>query len=531
MYRFKIMVIDDRISKRIDDLTNFFTNLPINNNHKLSEEEKEIYRNKLKIEFDVIYPKEIDILDIFIKDNQVDAYFLDVIYDEIASWTLTSILQSIRRYNENAPIFMYSTEWQERSILEEVSIAFRNGFPGKTATYFYNLNDINEMVTEFKEAVHPNQIIDIQREREFIKNMIVRSYGITEKVPYSAKEDVAILHISDIQYGDENETKYIINLWREVSRVCEELKGQKRIDGIDLLAITGDISMHGQKKEMEIAKEDLRKLFKLLWRAEYESGEYKERILLVPGNHDYDLNFCALNYFVSENKPNERRIDFEKIAKILSDENREEKNDYQELGMAAYRDFAYDLMGNVTLYEKEKLNFVEKRFKSWNLRIILLNTCNFIRAEKTNGVGIDEKELEDIVNDIDSEKMYTLVLSHHTPLVVENLQDSEKERFRTSYKTVIHTCQAKVWLGGHRHVHAQKIEETTVDECEVYEAATIRLDEEWGKDEKYKVKAKDGTEIQSCRGFQIVLLEKKGDSYEPKVFRYRFDEDGIAHEI
>lgn len=541
MYRYKIMIIDDQIEKRIDNLSDFFTNVPLDINKRLSEEQREAYKRQIGLEYEVIYPLGHEILDEYVKANTADAYFLDVYLENEedpennVGWNLGKALSAIYTHNPKAPIFMYSTDWRDRDVLKKVTDEFRQCFPGKTASYFYDLNNIVAIVEGFREAARASQIEKISRERKFIKNMIVKAYGKTEKEPFSRDKDVAILHISDIQYGDRNTTEYNMNLWAEVARVCKELTREKRISGIDLLAITGDISMHGKSEEMKMAVDDLEEdLFKKLWADEFESKKYQERILLVPGNHDYDLNFCTADYLVSENGPNkgDRTIDFEKAGNSLLDGNRKKINNYHTMGLTAYKDFAYRITGNPVYYQKKYLNYVENRYTSWNMRFICLNTCGGICAEKTNGISIDQEEVREIINGNYDDKCYTIVLSHHSPLFENELKDEEKERFHVSCTSIINSCRVNVWLGGHRHIQKDEAKLTTAQKVEVYDASTVSLKEHWASDPDYKVQTVDGKIVKSRRGFQIIILKNdQMGSYEPSLIKYVFDEDGVAKKV
>lgn len=536
MYKYKVMIIDDEICSRINYLSDFFTNKMLDRNANLTELDREKYKQEIGIEFEVCYPMQHENLDEYVKSHKADAYFLDVYLEKGQGWNLSKAITAIYKYNKRAPIFAYSTSWREKEVLNEVTNEFRDSWQEKTVSYFYDLNRINKIVSGLDKEVTPEQIEMLKRERRFIKDVIVRAYGKTEKVPFSENEDITILHISDIQSGDPNTTKYNANLWAEVVNVCEKLKGEKEIAGIDLLAITGDISMHGKSKEMrEIEKELNNYLIKKLWPDEYCTKDYQERILLVPGNHDFDLNFCSLDYLISQNGPNkdDRKIDFEKASESLKNGNRKKIcDDYRIMGLTAYREFAYRLTGNQIHHQSKHLNYVDERFTSWQLRIICLNTCDGIVAEKTNGVAIDEEEYKEIVNGQYNDGCYTLVLSHHSPLFESQLCGDEKEEFKTKYITIINSCHVGTWLSGHGHEQKDRLTKTTVQMAEVYEASTISLKEEWTNGEEYIVQTVDGDMPNARRGFQIIVLKKGTDgTYKPEVIPYVFDEVGAPHRV
>lgn len=534
MNKYKIMLIDDDLKTRWENLSAFFTNTILDNCEKIKETEKGYYSKKLVVEFDIVMPQKSEFLDEFIKKNKVDAYVLDVLYEE-AGWEkckLQNILGYIRVHNPQAPIFVYSLDWQSKAILHEVSSAFRNGFPGKMVSYYYDLKEINEIVLDFINSGKEEDLDRVIHERNFIREVIARHQGRTIKIPKSQEGDVSILHISDIQYGDKNTTEYKVGLWKEIVRTCKKMQRDQRIAGIDLLAITGDITMHGRRKERVEAERDLCTLFEDLWEDEYENGSYKERILLVPGNHDYDLNYCVMDYLGVENKNGSREIDFDKIIENLKSRKKMNDSNYTSEGFAEFRKFAYEITGNDFFLSSANLNYVEKRFKDWNLRFICLNTADGIRAEKTNGVKLfGEDYCNQIIRSEDwDDDIFTIALSHHTPTFKTKLEGEEQSKFSIACNSIMQTCGIRLWLGGHRHLHGRKEEVDKIYPCTICESATVRLEEKWADEDAYKVNTEKG-EITSHRGFQIINLKKQQSGFKVEITKFVFNEFGGALEV
>lgn len=534
MYKYKIMIIDDNIINRKNTFNNFLTNQLIDSNGNIAKHERDELRDELNIEFEVIYPEEKKFLDTFIEEHKVDAFFLDVLYPDWPGITLGYVLQSIRKHSYNTPIFVYSNEWENHSIIKKVNDAFRDIFRNNTPAYYYDLNEVTGINSQIELATQRNDLKAAVYERKFIKDIITNAYNRTTKEPFSKSGDLAILHISDIQYGDKSFTSYTENIWNEVAKKCKDLITSERIAGIDLLTITGDISMHGRYDEMDLAYEDLKKLFKRLWEAEYENEDYKERILLVPGNHDYDLNYCILNYIKAENQKDKRKVDFEKISKALAGTISKKFNDYQIMGFSAFRDIAYKITNDIFYYKTDNhLNVVQNRFLDWNLRFVLLNTADAINAMETNAIGINQDELSKMCADENEKRNpFTIVLSHHTPLLKDDLKGKAVVRkYEESFNKIIHTFNAKLWLGGHRHIDGGKtIQVGKIDNCKILENATITLEEKWKSKEISVVNTKQG-EISSKRGFEVVILKKKEDEFETEVVKFAFDKDGVAHKV
>lgn len=532
MYKYKVMIIDDNIDDRRELFTKFLTNDFLNSHCKLDEAGKKLCQEKLKYELTLVSPMPFENIETFIKQNKADAYFLDVMYPENCDWNLERIISKIRIYNINAPIFVYSSAWSDQPVIETVSQAFRRAMPGRTPAYYFSLDDITVWVRnafENKTCILDslNQIVE---ERKFIIDIISKAYGKTNKVPFMNDKGIVLLHISDIQYGDANTTDYTLDLWREVERKCKELQRSGDIKGIDILVISGDIAMHGRISEYREGKEDIESLCSLLWPDEKEDKAFRERIVLVPGNHDFDLNYCAIDYYQAKNLVGERKIDFEAIREALTNENRIKSGDYHTMGLAAYRDFAYDLTGNPVFYDAPGLNFIEHNFSNWNLRFVCLNSCDGICAEKTNGVNFEKNTFSKIFNDNRNGDCYTIAVSHHSPLFKDGLTEAQKKSFFTNCNSIIRNFNVKVWLGGHRHVYHRDEVRVGGTECDVYEAPTIRLDEAWGKDEIYKILTEQG-EICSTRGFEIIVINPEEEKAEPDVYKYVFDEKGSACKV
>ncbi len=536
MYTYKIMIIDDQIKHR-KYLKKFFTNDLLNENDKLGENEKDLYKAMVSVEFKVYAPQKEDILSDYIQNNMVDAYFIDVFLNrEGCNWHLTDALNAISRHNSRAPIFMYSGNWQDKRVLDKVTKAFREAYPGKTPAHYYELDDIERIQRNFGEASDKAQIEEMRRERVFIKEVINKAYGTTQKSPFSDKGDIVILHLSDLQYGDKNMTPYKDSIYLEISRTCNRLKNSERIAGVDLLTITGDVSMNGWKTEFDKAEEDLKKLSKKLWPGEYNSTEYKERIMVVPGNHDYDLNFCTIEYLCSKSVVIDgvRKIDFDKAKDSLTSERKTKLRDYYTLGLQAYKDFAYEITGNEVFYGNSHphLNYSDERYRDWGLKFIGINSCDGISAECTNGVAINNDESRQKIIDQHTDDNYIVVLSHHSPLFAEEMTGEEKNRFAQRCQEIQNLAQEKagIWLGGHRHTIGS--EERFVRKnkwMRFCEATTLCLQEKWEGDD-FKVETIDGTTIESRRGFQIVILRKKGDSFESEVIPFFFDDKNQVYE-
>lgn len=528
MRKFKIMIIDDRIGDVVGTFEKYLNNKFLEGDLLLNDADRKLCKEVLKYEFEIIHPRPYENLDRYIENNKADAYLLDVLYSDDCAWNLDIILSKIRLYNENAPIFVYSRDWTNMSVLKTVFEAFRQGMPGKAQAYQYDLSDIVCWVRNAFEGENCDRdsLDRIADERKFIRDTISKAYGMTGKDLFLNDGRVAILHISDIQYGDDNTTEYTLDLWQEVARKCKELKSEGIIGGIDILVVSGDIAMHGRWNEFKAAKDDMDKLCSLLWPDEKKNESYRERIILVPGNHDYDLNYCAMDYFKVKNidSAGKRKVDFEAIREELIAGNRKKIGDYHDMGMSAFKNFAYQMTKNPIYYNLQTLDFIENKFLTWNLQFVCLNSCDGINADGTNDKGFDRESLTNLINSERNEECYSVAVSHHSPLEDGTVGDGERA-FHIQCQSVIRTFKTKVWLGGHNHEIKRNEVKVGGQICNVYEAPTIRLDEKWGRDKKFEALTEQGI-ICSNRGFEVIIINTEKKDESPQIHKYLFDENG-----
>ena len=117
------------------------------------------------------------------------------------------------------------------------------------------------------------------------------------------KKSITILHLSDIQFGVNHRFGMDVDtfdgkwdtLLERLKLDLDEMKKDFHLQP-DLVVITGDLAEWGRKSEFEQVHDFLVQL------AEYlELG--RERIVIVPGNHDINRDLCT-SYFL-ECKGNE----------------------------------------------------------------------------------------------------------------------------------------------------------------------------------------------------------------------------------
>ena len=171
-----------------------------------------------------------------------------------------------------------------------------------------------------------------------------------------------ILQISDPQFGGDTSGLAC----NDKNRIAAFLK-EKNIEP-DLMFITGDIADKGKRSEFEQARIWIEEFAKKIWGEEDKlSSENRDRIILVPGNHDYDLSINASDVYQFKFKSEEINT-FEKKQHVTEYVN-------QKIGFYNFIEFAYNLTGNIEWYDYTKKAFhLNKKYMNLGINIYTLNS-------------------------------------------------------------------------------------------------------------------------------------------------------------
>lgn len=514
MVKYRIMIIDDEFKtgtkSRRDTINRYFSNSWIRDNDNIKKREDIL--KLLSTEFELIFASTWDEFLSEFENCDIDAFCIDyLLFDakkvlesgDFNEKSMNHILYKIKEKNKNMPIIIYSSGWTgERisTLLDDFKNVFGNRVPSRIMTY----NDFAEIVEDLRlneDCIKEVKIRNLAKERKRMWDMIAESKGQVSFQPYSNSGDITILHISDLQFGDKKTSGNIMGMWNDMHRAIDNYLKSNDLDKIDLIILTGDIAMYGKKEEYKEALTELPRLFERIWGKHYSA----ERIIVVPGNHDYDINACVLEYFKAQNVDGERKVDFDLVVNQIKEKKKFEE--YSDLGLYEFRRFAYQLTKNDQYILSNSLNFIVNSFKNWGLQFLCLNTMDGVNAQKTNHVGINCNELEAITNTIDSDSdLLTIVLAHHTLLSEEILSDEEKEKLKKRYDTIQRSMGAKIVMGGHRHVNETKSKSNSAHKImETIESASLRIEED---EEKY------------ARGFGVIIIKEDFSKLHVQYFDF-----------
>jgi hypothetical protein len=445
--------------------------------------------------------------------KKFDAIFLDVTYDQGPNPTdIKDVLSKIERKlrYKMPPLFVYTGHIEKKSI-QLANDAFLEVFGDRTPTQFQQFQDICDWCARTTN-VHKGKrnFSKIIAERKKIYRAISKARGVTTCETFN-EDSVSILHLSDLQFGDPHTALAINGIANNIER---ELK---KDGNIDLLVITGDIAMRGISDEFEQAKRFINQLRDKLW-PDADDQEKKDRTIIIPGNHDFDLRLAIADYFkVSFEKEVDnkggRRLDFADISKQIGEKTKR-GNGGTALGLQAFRRFAFEVTGRERfLYDS--LDYIDHRFENWGIDFICLNSVGGITAEHANRVYL-ESDADKLGTK--EQEVFPIILSHHTLLcnAPGEIPEEDEELFKKTLLGYITSYDSKIVLGGHRHKSDNCEKELkNADRFRILEAASLRVK---GDNQEY------------IRGLSKYVLKKKDNKFteiEEKLFMFSDDDTSL----
>jgi len=481
MVKYKIWLLDDEIYKEPERRYIFeaFLENKWFNYYKMRAEEGglDVTEESLKKaiephaeagnEFEVVYqdrPDEESLRKTIMKGG-IDAIFLDVGFEKAPEKPdFFKVLSALERYMDTdvPPIFVYSGAITPDMIVS-INDAFDRVFVGRGPDRLYSLNEIISICdSAHKRNGGKCNFERLIAARQIISNIISKKKNLASFFP-KKDDELSILHISDLQFGDKKSSHALNGILNSIS---------SKVGDIDLLVITGDIAMHGWKSEFIEAETFITKLRDKLWPKGVSTEEKCRR------NHDVDLNMLVANYYDAipiDNSDGTRQIDFSNIVNDISAFQKHEHDNYQNMSLQAFRNFAYRITLDSNYILCDTLNFANDRFINWGIRFLCLNSVGAISATEANKAFLAPDS--DIIHPIDG--VMSIALCHHTLLCESpgDICEKDADLFRKTLLGYITGNKCQILMGGHRHMSAseKRSTENSTDYL-VCEAASLRLE-------------------------------------------------------
>ena len=232
-------------------------------------------------------------------------------------------------------------------------------------------------------------------------------------------ETITWLHLSDLHFriGSQYDSRIVLNaLLRDVADMMHG-KGLSP----NFIAITGDISFSGNPDEYQQAKEFLDDLLE-------STGLTKERLFVVPGNHDVDRSVIStstlsaaaastlqdrkmVNHFLGN--PSDRKLVFQRLRN--------------------YADFVNDYFGPVLSFDDDHYYYVKHlTIGSQKIAILGLNSAWLCGSDMDqNKILIGERQVRTAL-DQSAEASIRVALVHHPFDWLKEFDRNDSEQLLTS---------------------------------------------------------------------------------------------------
>lgn len=328
------------------------------------------------------------------------------------------------RYGNTVAFLPSRTKNEKQRILIKLLLSRRKDVEYKQTVYivFAGGNEINreQCMQIVRNILFLRQQLQLLLERDLYA---LRHFRISyeDVKPICKNEKCNILHISDL-HVDSSNCELIKKLISE-TEFGYEIGGNENTPPIDLIVITGDVAQ-GQSTatDMEVnykkAEEVIRSLAQRLW-GNTSKGfqnirfDWKKRIIIIPGNHDYA-------------SMNELLVVHRNRATFNGEPAREEGSPM--IKYTYYIDFVRRLLDlDISTIVKQNLNDY-RAYPNYNLEFVCFNTISEVSMLRNNKVQIDEEFLKSLPNK-EKEKYARIFLMHHTPLYVEKNMDYNKDKY------------------------------------------------------------------------------------------------------
>jgi UDP-2,3-diacylglucosamine pyrophosphatase LpxH len=264
-------------------------------------------------------------------------------------------------------------------------------------------------------------------------------------------DTIRILLLADVQFGDPATDPAAPFAEHLIARAL-------RRDGTlpDLIAIAGDVSHSGRPDQFAIAEERFAiDLMGQLWRNN-NVDNFRDRIVLVPGNHDVNLRFSACDnrkFNLSKNTLDDdtKPVTWKKSYPYLF---------HHDYAIEPFRRFARRLTKDRNWEDSSDLSWVDRRFLHCGIRFFVLNSVVKLNATNPDKACLNEDTLSDISRSLgadDPESIFSIALSHHG---LRPEGGSVDEKAVDDWSSVgcdfFFMHRIRLWLYGHYHKFAAR---------------------------------------------------------------------------
>ncbi|NQX84156.1 MAG: metallophosphoesterase, partial [Mycoplasmataceae bacterium] len=305
------------------------------------------------------------------EENMRIVEFIKIILTE----NLTSVYEQntfkLKKNNEDIGELKLTIEPQEKEIFISILKDYKDMEIEENISDECNNNKRN---TEEIKTNHKNSLEIINKKLEKWKDT-------------TDKNERKILHLSDLHF-DEN-----TNIQNEL--ILLEKDFDSKLEIIDYIILSGDLSAKGKAKEFEIIAEFISKLIELC-------NIDAQKVILVAGNHDYSRDITHNAYCIKDFNENnfKDKIDFKINDKIYLKREVKKWNEkfkyFSEYLYETIYNQSFDIQNHVKVIQDEKIAFVmmntSTNIDHFNPLKVTFDTNAFITAQQDINLQKDRKE-------------------------------------------------------------------------------------------------------------------------------------------
>jgi len=368
MMKYKLLVIDDEVSTR-----------------------DSIYEDVLgaSVFFDLTFVRNVDDLEKKINSTNAEGYIVDVV---LQNWHL-DLKDVFDKIGDKGPIILVSNKWKEFNNIESANIL--NNTIDSPVIHFLAWSEFYDETSE--KIAHP----DVVKTTNIKICNELNKYHKRSNLKIRSDEPINILHLSDTQFGDKETDTGAFLLDSAIGNFL-----RKNHIELHFLIITGDISFSGKPSEYKMALDWFKSFLDQLW----PNQDMRERLLLVPGNHDVNLNLCAADKY---------KYDFKSQKLVELGDEAKSKHDHRKFGLAPFMIFAYELTGDQNWLEyKNNLCWLSDRFLRLGLRFYHLNSVAEIDSEQPQKSSLPKSAMDRMTKQSriypdEGKQIFNILISHH----------------------------------------------------------------------------------------------------------------------
>lgn len=418
---FKLMVIDDRPARK-------------------EHYEKVLSREK----FDPIFiwtRSDFERL----RETPVDGYLLDVFLDH-GDWHGTNaaalLKDAIQSAPRPAPVFLVSQLWGEPRVLEVLKQA---GESSASVIQYLAWGEFEVACGDDKAA--PGRLDALQMK---LLSELTRWHGRSGFRP-EPDDTIRILLLADPQFGDPSTDPKATFAENWIAKTLKTNSLKPGGDGVpDLIVLAGDVSYSGRPDQFALAEERLANdLMGPLW-GKNNIDRMRDRLIIVPGNHDVNLRFSAADcrYFSPSNK------EFKPDVPILVNDENVPYPSHKEYALEPFRRFAHRLTTQREWQDSNSMSWVDRRFIHCGIRFFALNTVAELDAESTDRACFSERDTRAIhrsLADDEPDSIFSIAVSHHGLVPDGTVDEKGVDNWLMVGRDTFAMHKIRLWLYGHYH--------------------------------------------------------------------------------